>query len=121
MQGAKHEVLEGGTRMFFAFQGPGVQAGVIDSTLADVIDILPTLADLAGELLVVCVSPQLQPMMPEGLRSKCSPAEPQPCRDTGHCSQSLTAFMCTRDVTPVSAVMTNWSLALCFTAVRTVV
>jgi hypothetical protein len=31
-----------------AVQGPGVQAGVIDSTLLDVTDILPTLADLAG-------------------------------------------------------------------------
>jgi hypothetical protein len=31
-----------------AVQGPGVQAGVIDSTLLDVTDILPTMADFAG-------------------------------------------------------------------------
>lgn len=50
MQGEKHEVLEGGIRNYLAVQGPGVQAGVVDSTLTDVTDILPTVADLAGGL-----------------------------------------------------------------------
>jgi hypothetical protein len=34
-------------RNFLAVQGPGVQAGVVDSTLLDVTDILPTMADFA--------------------------------------------------------------------------
>jgi arylsulfatase A-like enzyme len=46
MQGSKAVVLEGGIRNFLAVQGPGVEAGVADSTLLDVSDILPTLADL---------------------------------------------------------------------------
>jgi hypothetical protein len=48
MQGYKHFVYEGGVRNFLAVRGPGVQAGAIDSTLLDVTDLLPTLADLAG-------------------------------------------------------------------------
>jgi hypothetical protein len=49
MQGSKAVVLEGGIRNFLAVQGPGVEAGVTDSTLLDVTDILPTLADLAAK------------------------------------------------------------------------
>lgn len=48
MQGYKRDVEEGGVRNFLGVQGPGVQAGVIDSTLTDLTDILPTMADLAG-------------------------------------------------------------------------
>lgn len=50
MQGYKRDVEEGGVRNYLAVKGPGVQAGVIDSTLTDIADILPTLAALAGEL-----------------------------------------------------------------------
>ncbi|WIA37700.1 hypothetical protein OEZ86_014587 [Tetradesmus obliquus] len=49
MQGSKAVVLEGGIRNFLAVQGPGVEAGVTDSTLLDVTDILPTLAELAAK------------------------------------------------------------------------
>jgi arylsulfatase A-like enzyme len=49
MQGSKAVVLEGGIRNFLAVQGPGVEAGVTDSTLLDVSDILPTLADLEAK------------------------------------------------------------------------
>ena len=48
MQGYKRDVEEGGVRNFLGVQGPGVQAGVIDSTLTDLTDILPTMADLTG-------------------------------------------------------------------------
>ncbi len=48
MQGYKHFVYEGGVRNFLAVRGPGVQPGAVDSTLLDVTDVLPTLADLAG-------------------------------------------------------------------------
>ncbi|KAF8072531.1 hypothetical protein HT031_000191 [Scenedesmus sp. PABB004] len=48
MQGFKHSVLEGGVRNFLAVQGPGVPAGVVDSTLVDIKDVLPTMAELAG-------------------------------------------------------------------------
>uniref|UniRef100_A0A383VJP5 Sulfatase N-terminal domain-containing protein n=1 Tax=Tetradesmus obliquus TaxID=3088 RepID=A0A383VJP5_TETOB len=48
LTGTKSEVFEGGVRNFLAVQGPGVQAGVTDSTLLDITDILPTMADLAG-------------------------------------------------------------------------
>lgn len=43
----KRSVREGGVRNFLAVQGPGVQAGVVDSTLVHINDILPTVADLA--------------------------------------------------------------------------
>ncbi|KAF6259251.1 alkaline-phosphatase-like protein [Scenedesmus sp. NREL 46B-D3] len=48
MMGYKKDVLEGGVRNFLAVKGPGVPAGVTDSTLTDVRDVLPTMADLAG-------------------------------------------------------------------------
>lgn len=48
MQGYKRAVEEGGIRNFLGVQGPGVQAGVIDSTLLDVTDVLPTMVELAG-------------------------------------------------------------------------
>lgn len=48
MRGTKGTVDEGGLRNTMAVQGPGVEAGVIDSTLVHVTDILPTMADLAG-------------------------------------------------------------------------
>uniref|UniRef100_A0A383VL27 Sulfatase N-terminal domain-containing protein n=1 Tax=Tetradesmus obliquus TaxID=3088 RepID=A0A383VL27_TETOB len=47
MKGEKSSIWEGGVRNFMAVQGPGVQAGVVDSTLLDVTDILPTMADFA--------------------------------------------------------------------------
>lgn len=48
MKGDKSTIWEGGIRNFLAVQGPGVQAGVVDSTLLHIIDILPTITDLAG-------------------------------------------------------------------------
>jgi arylsulfatase A-like enzyme len=48
MVGSKSDLWEGGIRNFLAVQGPGVARGVIDSTLTDVTDILPTIADIAG-------------------------------------------------------------------------
>jgi hypothetical protein len=36
LTGTKSEVFEGGVRNFLAVQGPGVQAGVTDSTLLDI-------------------------------------------------------------------------------------
>ncbi|KAI8466606.1 MAG: alkaline-phosphatase-like protein [Monoraphidium minutum] len=46
MQGSKRAIEEGGIRNFLGVQGPGVKAGVIDSTLTEITDILPTIADL---------------------------------------------------------------------------
>lgn len=40
--------MEGGIRNYLAVKGPGVQSGVVDSTLTYITDILPTMADLAG-------------------------------------------------------------------------
>lgn len=48
MKGDKSTVFEGGVRNFLAVQGPGVQAGVVDTSLLDITDILPTIADLAS-------------------------------------------------------------------------
>ncbi|KAF6255529.1 alkaline-phosphatase-like protein [Scenedesmus sp. NREL 46B-D3] len=48
MQGYKRAVEEGGIRNFLAVKGPGVQGGVVDSTLLDITDVVPTVADLAG-------------------------------------------------------------------------
>ncbi|KAF6264392.1 alkaline-phosphatase-like protein [Scenedesmus sp. NREL 46B-D3] len=47
MKGDKSTIWEGGIRNFLAVQGPGVQAGVVDSTLLHIIDVLPTVTDLA--------------------------------------------------------------------------
>lgn len=46
--GQKSFVQEGGIRNWWAAQGPGVEAGVIDSTLLQLTDIMPTVAELAG-------------------------------------------------------------------------
>jgi hypothetical protein len=40
LTGTKSEVFEGGVRNFLAVQGPGVQAGVTDSTLLDITGML---------------------------------------------------------------------------------
>lgn len=48
MMGHKSFVQEGGIRNWWAVQGPGVKAGVIDSTLLQLTDVMPTVADLAG-------------------------------------------------------------------------
>lgn len=48
MLGEKSDIWEGSIRNFLAVRGPGVARGVIDSTLTDLTDILPTIADLAG-------------------------------------------------------------------------
>lgn len=48
MQGYKSSSFEGGIRNFLAVRGPGVPGGVTDSTLLQITDILPTIADLAG-------------------------------------------------------------------------
>eukprot|EP00775_Hariotina_reticulata_P005460 gene5460-5694_t len=47
MQGAKHLVLEGGIRNFLAVKGPGVAQGVIRDELLGMIDVLPTIVQLA--------------------------------------------------------------------------
>jgi hypothetical protein len=41
MLDSKRSVREGGIRNYLAVQGPGVAAGVTDSTLLSIIDILP--------------------------------------------------------------------------------
>lgn len=48
MQGWKKSVEEGGIRNFLAVHGPGVPAGVVDSTLTSITDVLPTMCSLAG-------------------------------------------------------------------------
>lgn len=48
MMGYKKDVLEGGVRNYLAVRGPGIQAGVTDSTLVSITDVLPTMASLAG-------------------------------------------------------------------------
>lgn len=48
MVGYKKDVTEGGIRNYLAVQGPGIQAGVLDSTLTSITDVLPTMADLAN-------------------------------------------------------------------------
>ncbi|KAF8065865.1 hypothetical protein HT031_002925 [Scenedesmus sp. PABB004] len=48
MTGFKHSVGEGGVRNFLAVQGPGVEAGRVDSTPVSIADLLPTLAELAA-------------------------------------------------------------------------
>lgn len=48
MQGSKHEVLEGGIRNFLAIRGPGVQQGATNWQLTGLVDVLPTLVELAG-------------------------------------------------------------------------
>lgn len=47
MQGAKHLVLEGGIRSFLAVKGPGVAQGAIRDELLGMIDVLPTMVQLA--------------------------------------------------------------------------
>lgn len=53
MEGYKSLVMEGGIRNCWAVQGPGVEAGVVDSTLLTLADVLPTVADLAGANLLM--------------------------------------------------------------------
>jgi hypothetical protein len=48
MQFSKGSIFEGGVRNMLAVQGPGIEAGVIDSTLVDTRDVLPTIAELAS-------------------------------------------------------------------------
>jgi len=48
MLGGKSDITEGGIRNFLAVRGPGVPHGIVDSTLMDVTDVLPTIADIAG-------------------------------------------------------------------------
>lgn len=48
MMGFKHSNYEGGTRGFLGVAGPGVPAGVIDSTLLHAVDVVPTITQLAG-------------------------------------------------------------------------
>lgn len=48
MQGFKHAAQEGGVRNWLAVRGPGVRSGAVETTLTDIVDILPTMAALAG-------------------------------------------------------------------------
>lgn len=48
MQGAKHNVREGGIRNYLAVRGPGVPQGSSSYALLGLIDVLPTVVDLAG-------------------------------------------------------------------------
>ncbi|WIA42925.1 hypothetical protein OEZ86_008839 [Tetradesmus obliquus] len=48
MAGSKHEVKEGGIRNFLAVRGPGIPQGGTSGQLAGLVDVLPTLAELAG-------------------------------------------------------------------------
>jgi hypothetical protein len=48
MQGAKKTVMEGGVRNFLAVRGPGVAQGATSDALTGLIDITPTIVELAG-------------------------------------------------------------------------
>lgn len=48
MAGSKHEVKEGGIRNFLAVRGPGIPQCGTSGQLAGLVDVLPTLAELAG-------------------------------------------------------------------------
>lgn len=48
MQGAKHTVLEGGIRNFLAVSGPGIPQGSTSYALTGLVDVLPTIVDLAS-------------------------------------------------------------------------
>lgn len=45
---SKHSIYEGGLRVPFAIIGPGIKAGAVSNIPVSGVDILPTLADLAG-------------------------------------------------------------------------
>lgn len=45
---SKHSIYEGGLRVPFAIIGPGVAAGAVSSVPVSGVDLLPTIADLAG-------------------------------------------------------------------------
>lgn len=45
---SKGYIFEGGVRNLLAVRGPGIEGGVIDSTMVDASDVLPTIAALAG-------------------------------------------------------------------------
>uniref|UniRef100_A0A383WEH6 Sulfatase N-terminal domain-containing protein n=1 Tax=Tetradesmus obliquus TaxID=3088 RepID=A0A383WEH6_TETOB len=48
MQGAKKTVMEGGVRNFLAVRGPGVAQGASSDALLGLLDVSPTLVELAG-------------------------------------------------------------------------
>jgi arylsulfatase A-like enzyme len=48
MQGAKKTVMEGGVRNFLAVRGPGVAQGASSDALLGLVDIAPTVVELAG-------------------------------------------------------------------------
>ncbi len=45
---SKHSIYEGGLRVPFAIVGPGIASGVVSAVPVSGVDILPTVADLAG-------------------------------------------------------------------------
>lgn len=49
LSGSKHSIYEGGLRVPFAMIGPGIAADSISRVPVSGVDILPTLADLAGQ------------------------------------------------------------------------
>lgn len=48
---SKHSIYEGGLRVPFAISGPGIAPGTVSRVPVSGVDILPTLADLAGQAL----------------------------------------------------------------------
>lgn len=79
MQGYKRAVEEGGIRNYLAVKGPGLQAGVVDSTLVDITDVVPTIADIAG------VAPDAAGGSGEGRRViRESPSHSPPCLHLPH-------------------------------------
>ncbi len=50
---SKHSIYEGGLRVPFAISGPGIVAGGVSQVPVSGMDLLPTLADLAGRTLPV--------------------------------------------------------------------
>lgn len=57
MQGSKHEVEEGGIRNFLAVRGPGVPQGTSTDVLTALVDVIPTLVDMAGIQQVISHAP----------------------------------------------------------------
>ncbi|KAF6261262.1 alkaline-phosphatase-like protein [Scenedesmus sp. NREL 46B-D3] len=48
MQGAKKSAMEGGVRNFLAVRGPGVAQGISSDALLGLVDVAPTIVELAG-------------------------------------------------------------------------
>jgi arylsulfatase A-like enzyme len=48
LSAGKHSIYEGGIRVPFAVVGPGIEPGSISRTTVSGVDILPTIADIAG-------------------------------------------------------------------------